>query len=150
MPKLSNGEPENRYLLNKVYEANPRATFIEYPYCPKIVEKYGSRFLRNAARWIAIKRIAPVVDFVLFLNSDEVVDGHRFKDWLENAKLASTDSVKFLNNWYFRDPSIQSKQIEANIVMARRSHLVGRHVFKDDERHSLVIGKKVLDVTGLN
>lgn len=150
MPKLSNGEPENRYLLNKVYEANPRATFIEYPYCPKIVEKYGSRFLRNAARWIAIKRIAPVVDFVLFLNSDKVVDGHRFKDWLENAKLASTDSVKFLNNWYFRDPSIQSKQIEANIVMARRSHLVGRHVFKDDERHSLVIGKKVLDVTGLN
>lgn len=147
---FANGQPENRYLLNKVYEANPRATFVEYPYCPKLVEKYGTRFLRNAARWIAIKRIAPVVDFVLFLNADEVVEGRRFKDWLENAKLARFDSVKFLNNWYFRDPSIQSKHIDTHVVMARRSLLVGRHVFRDDERHGLMLGKKLLDVTGLN
>jgi hypothetical protein len=147
---LLNGDPENRYLLNKVYEANPTVTFIEMPYIPKLAEKYDNTFLRNASRWIAIQRIAPVVDFALFLNSDEVVDGRRFKDWLENTKLASVDSVKFLNHWYFRDPSLQSKQLEAHVVMARRSHLVGRHVFRNDERNGLMVGKKRLDATGLN
>ena len=87
------GTPENRNLLEIGYEEFPDCQFIEFKYDPvKIYHPYQSatidtqhwsRFWHSAARYIGALFVPPEIEYVLFLDADEIVDGKRFAAWLD-------------------------------------------------------------------
>ena len=143
------GEPEDPNRLSHIYQKNPTATFLAYEWNDRVNQKNPCpHFWHNFSRWLAIQEATG--EFCLFLDADEVVDGHRFKEWLENTSLENIDSVKFENYWYFRTASYQAKQTEQSCVMTRRNKCKSRYVFTPSERHALEVGRSLQNMVDIN
>ena len=127
------GTPEDRGLLNKVYEAFPQCTFVEYPYLKGKLKAIN--YWHSLSRLIGVKFLDPTVEKVLFLDADEVVDGERFLEWLRFAEDIAV--TKLANYWYFRDPIYQSKTFEDSSVLIDKNLLTPQLLFRKEERDAL-------------
>jgi len=115
------GSPENKALLDKTIQENPRAKFIFFPYDPKlnVLPQHWVTF----ARVIGWKYSSSETDFILFLDADEVVDGNRFLEWQKGFPLSKMNVIKLANYYYFRDIIYQSETYEDSAVIARKNQL---------------------------
>jgi hypothetical protein len=95
-----NGVPENRALLNRTYQKFPECQFIEFEYHPKRIynpflidcsseEREWGFFWHSTSRYTGTLFMSEPVDYLLFLDSDEVIDGARFLKWLDQGKYRS-------------------------------------------------------------
>jgi hypothetical protein len=93
---------------------------------------------------------------VLFLDSDEVLDGRLFGEWMSSAEGAETlrtcDAVKFANHWYWRHPTLRARAyVEDSCLLQRREAVRERDVFSDGARthmYDACPGPKRRRVTG--
>lgn len=114
-----NGEEENRLLLDATYRAHPDCQFIEFSYLPdRIYSKYHSIKPENkdwAAYWAATTRyvglqyVSPEIETVLFLDSDEILEGKRFLEWFESGKDQEYEVMRFGSYYYAIKPNLQSE-----------------------------------------
>jgi len=109
------GEEENRELLEKTYTENPSAQFIEYEWD----SKHNTRYWSNMSRLIGAHQLNDDIDWILFLDADEVIDTEMFIDFLKNTPL-NLMSYKFLGYYYFREPIYQAIQKEDCSVLCKR------------------------------
>lgn len=79
------------------------------------------------SRLIATNHLNDDIDWVLFLDSDEVVDTELFMDFLKTNEL-NLMSYKFSGYYYFREPIYQAIQWEDASVLCKRE-LVKPDVF---------------------
>ena len=63
-------------------------------------------------------------DYILFLDTDEIVNVKRFKDWVETEEYKLYDSMKLANYWYFREKKYRAKQIEDSVVLVKKDLIV--------------------------
>jgi|GEM_PF-775725 len=144
------GSAENRYVLNKTYKDNPRAIFIEYPFMMKYRQKYGPNIPHNISRWVGFQYLDKDVNAVLFLDSDELVEGDKFKHWLTTTGLEEYDAFRFLTQWYFRDIKYRRKMYGRTVVMAKTTSIINTKLFTKKERLGLLKGNILGRIIGPN
>lgn len=158
-----NGDPENPLLLEKAYQENPEAEFIEFAYYPdklytKIVhcdpkDKYWNLYWNGIARYIGFLHIRPETDYVLFIDTDEIFDGKRFSEWLIKKMPIEEAALRFAAYLYYREPSIQSTQYQCLPLLVRKDAIKPLMAINADERAGIyhaIHQKKDFMVLGLD
>jgi hypothetical protein len=152
-----NGDPENQELLDKSI---------------KIIKKYPSVKLynfnwspgQNTFYWEGVARILGTLEinksnnWVLYLDTDEIIDPVMFQEWVNSKQYEQYDSIKLSNYWYFRDVKYQSTTYEDSIVLARKNVItdgVNTVINPDISRgreqcHEMLNVKKIRNVKGIN
>jgi hypothetical protein len=97
----------------------------------------------NLARWLGYSALKTEVDWIMFLDADEIPDGERMHSWLLNTTLDKAYNYKLANYWYFKLPIYQAKTHEDSILLVHKDQLHEDSVFHDDERDG------ILKVSGL-
>ena len=90
------------------------------------------------SRYSGFLQLKPFVDFTLFLDADEIIDGDAFKSWMEClSNYKSTNAFKFLNYWYLNEVTLQATRYEDSIIMIRNDNYPEELFFTDAERHGM-------------
>jgi len=137
------GSEENRSLLQEIYGAFPNCLFIEYPFIPQKIPKKIWRSIDPAHFWHSLSRLLAYqhldndIESVLFLDADEVPDGKRFSQWLNDSDYLYHASLKFSNYWYFRESCNQALCFEDSIVLAQKKMLESSVLLKKEERDAI-------------
>lgn len=153
------GVPENRALLDEVYEAFPHIQFIEYPFIPARIPKKVWKWVTPSSFWHSLSRLIGFhflkeeIETVLFLDADEIADGKRFSEWLDCSDYQLHMALKLANYWYFREPCYRSVKWEDSVVMAQKKALKGELILRKEERDAIydsLPGPKRRHVIGVN
>jgi hypothetical protein len=137
------GKPENRSLLDQIYQSFPGCRFIEYPFVPKQIPKQifktvdPSHFWHSLSRLIGCRYLHDEIDTVLFLDADEIPDGNRFAEWLACSDYTLHTILKMANYWYFREARFQAEKWEDSIVLAQKKALTPHLLLHQDEREAM-------------
>lgn len=77
-----------------------------------------SNYLHNLSRWKGALNCTK--DWVLFLDADEILDGEKFKEYVDANTPFKFDFSSFDSYWYFREPTYQATTTEwAGLLMKR-------------------------------
>lgn len=129
--KLWNGEPENPQKIDDFIKATS-ATYTNVTFQKYNVPEDKIPFMENNvrptmyweahARWVSLKTLDASCDYVMFLDSDEVIDGTAFGAWIESGLYRAYDAMKLANYWYWRDICYRAKEyLEDSVVFIKRS-----------------------------
>ncbi len=147
------GSPENKAVIQTTIKVNPQARFIEFPYNPQATRSlwrgwqfllrylgrgrvFGPQYWICFARQLGYQTIKPPVEYVLFLDADEIINGRKFLDWLNTNQYKKFNALKPANYWYWRSPRYQATVWEDSPLLAKYSCLK-KAVFMDhDERNA--------------
>lgn len=162
--------PENHNLLEKTIKENPQAKFIKFKYDPKrtisiwrgwqfilrklkLGDAFGATYWIGYARRLGYKKVLKDIEYVLFLDADEIVDGDRFLKWLESFKYKKYNALKLANFWYWRKPIYQALVCEDSPLMIKNKIIDENKIINHDERNGMyesILGNKKRMVLGLN
>jgi hypothetical protein len=113
------GVPEDREILDKTYKLLskfPKVQIIEFEWEPGNSMNYW----HNMARTIGKEQASNDTDWILFLDTDEIIDDIAWDKWVESKEYEQYDSLKFKNYWYFREPIYQANNWETSVVLVRK------------------------------
>ena len=149
-----NGEDEDREILDKTYKENSDVELIEFEYNPDSYRGLGLQRLSNPFApnrymmdidpkevwfWHQIQRLTGFksvnedIEYVLFLDADEIVDIEKFYNWLNTFPYKDFNAIKFEAYWYFRDVRFRALQTEGfGITMVKKSELSDEAFFMHD------------------
>lgn len=116
---LFNGQPENETVLKKSYELlskYDKVQVVEFEWAPG----YHTRYWHNAARAIGVNCSSEKANWILFVDTDEIIDASAFNKWIKTNEYEQYDSIKLSNYWYFREPTYQAAAFEDSVVMVRK------------------------------
>lgn len=164
------GSPESKTLIDRSIKNNPEAEFIKFKYNPNTTHNFwrgwqfilrnfghtrvfGSQYWTCYARQLGFNQVSPKIDYVLFLDADELVDGSRFRQWLNTKKYKTFNALKPANYWYWRSPKFQALTYESSALLAQRTALTQAVFLDHDERNATygsISGRKQIAVLGLD
>lgn len=149
--RLFDNTYENRELIETARNENPGAIFKEFNYHHSITEKIGTHFWHNFARWVGVASLPADIDFVLFLDADEIVESERFTEFIGHTDFGPYNYLYFANYWYFRQPIYRARNIEVSPVMVKKSVISKDIVFFSDERGNFsMLPNGLRGVLGMN
>ncbi|MEI6241868.1 MAG: hypothetical protein WCP39_00495 [Chlamydiota bacterium] len=136
------GKLENLRALERVFEAFPEITFVFYPYFDlskkRIFQKVGAKnFWHCLSRFLGFDELSKDIDWVLFLDADEVVDGRAFSAFLATQECQKYDVMKLANYWYFREPRYRANVWEDSAVWIRKNVVTQKLLLDKEERNVL-------------
>lgn len=123
--KLWNGDPENQQLMREsadIINSYSNTKHLTIPWKPG----YRSFFFEAQCRTAGIMASDLDTDYILFLDTDEIIDIDKFNDWIATKEYQNYDSMKLANYWYFRDKKYRAKTIEDSVVLIKKN-LVSQH-----------------------
>lgn len=157
------GTKENRNRLNQIYHDFPNTHFLEFAYDPdKLYTPYIQRISsdedwgclwHSTARYLSYLHLSSEIDYVLFLDTDEIIEGKRFKDWLKNTKREKADAYWFSSYCYGFEASKRAPHEQQTALLVKRSAISPLKVLNAQERFGIfgsVPGSKRLNIVGLN
>jgi hypothetical protein len=156
---LFDGEKENLKVLEKSFSAFDFATFIIYPFIPDKIPRRILKKVKKSAFWHSLSRavgaafIRKEIDYLFFLDMDEIVDGDRFSSWLKEKKYIHYNALRFSNYWYFRSPSFQATTWEDSPLLVKRKKLKAKFLLDSRERDAIfdsIKEKKERGILGLD
>jgi len=147
------GSLENQVLINRSIKENPEADFIKFKYDHKATfpfwrgwqfilrhlslgSVWGPQYWICFARQLGFKAIKPPVDYVLFLDADEIIDGWKFMAWLNTNHYKKNNALKPANYWYWRSQAHQATVWENSPLLAKYSSLKQAVFIDHDERNA--------------
>lgn len=151
--KFFNGDPEDISLLLDTYDKNKdlaKFHLIDYDSVNEI--KFPStyflfKFCHNYLRYNNI--LNSKYNYILFLDSDEVIDSENFNEFLQNLDFNQHRSYFFNVYWYFRNKKYQAKtHEESSIIMTDKRFLSKENIFSIHERHGLPTGEIIKNCKG--
>jgi hypothetical protein len=172
-----NGDKENDLLINNSIQENPNVKFIEFAYCPELYEnpklqrlndpfapiKYMMDidpkeiwFWNQMARLIGFNQVADDIEYVLFLDADEIVDTIKFTEWLDKFPYQTFNAMRFDSYFYFRDIKFRAIQTEDwnGITLVKKDALNEEAFFKHSSERlnfiNFVEGNRQVKVLGLD
>jgi hypothetical protein len=137
------GTPEDETKLDLIYRSFPDCTFVQYPYIPnrispRLFQKISpAHFWHSLSRLISVHYLDPVIETVLFLDADEIADGKKFAEWLDNSDYHQHVVLRLANYWYFREPRYQALTWEDSVVLVHRRTLHSRLLLHEKERDAI-------------
>lgn len=157
--KLWNGEPQNNEVIDTFAKTlQPHIKLMKYCVPEDQISIFrGSikpeMYWEGHARLIAYNEMNDV-EYVMFLDSDEIIDGAAFKTWLDTYDYKHYGAMKLQNYWYWREPIYRAKNYhEDSIVLAKKGSFNPFHVFSNLGRHGIFescAGRKMRDVTSVD
>lgn len=149
------GSPENRDLLKKTYmENSDNALFIEYKYNQKIFNNLKKCAPHGFSRLIGYNKIDTNIDYILFIDTDEIVDGTKFKQFMERSIFDEYNAILFANYYYFRDTKFRADSLESSITFVKKSAIFNDKMFvlPNDRKgiYNSITGKKISHVLGID
>lgn len=115
-----NGRPENRDLLEWTYSQHPDCLFIEFRYLPdRLYSCYHSMapddpdwaiYWAATTRYVGFHYLDPEIERVLFLDSDEILEGGEFAAWLANGNSLAHGAVRLAAYLYAVKPNLRAKK----------------------------------------
>lgn len=149
-----NGEKENYPLLKKTISENPKVKFARMNYCsvkPPIPEflckliprstnlrpLYGPHYWACNSRLIGYQQLSNKVNHVLFLDTDEIIDGRRFKTWLDTKEYQSFGAISFGCYFYFRSPRHRATTIEGCGLLIKKIKIPDKVFLSHYDRHNI-------------
>lgn len=98
-----------------------------------------SAFWHNVARIQGCRQIVDAdIEWVLFLDADEVPEGDRFRDWYQTYHRQQK-IYKMANYWYFLEPELQSTVWEDSVMLVPRAACCYPVLMHDLERDGIPI-----------
>lgn len=98
------GRPENQELLEHCFAEHPDVLFVQFAYRPDTVytpyrtsspaEGDWGLYWHSIARMVAVPFIEEAIETVLFLDSDEICEGIRFKERLEAQGKSPFNAIR--------------------------------------------------------
>ena len=131
---LFDDTPENMDIIGQAVADNPEVIFKKFNYHHSITEYLRPRFWHNFARWVGISHLPENIDYVLFLDVDEIVESPKFVEFLNHFDIARHDYMYFSNYWYFREPRYRASQVEDSPVLVKRNIINVNVIFHEWER----------------
>lgn len=148
-----NGAIENRELLDKSYEEVKEVDWLEFEYDPSIYEGMGLQrlndpftptkfmmdigpreiwFWNQIARLHGFNAINNDIEYVLFLDVDEIVETEKFIPWLDEFPYGNFSAIRFETYFYFRDAKYRAVQTEDwnGITLVKKDKLNDEIFFK--------------------
>ncbi len=158
--KLWNGGDENtekmKIFMDETKEQYNNIQFIVYN-IPDDKNHSMLRYVSNEmyweghARYISLTESIKSCEYVVFLDSDEIIDGEKFKAWLDTGIYKKYDALKLQNYWYWREPIYRAKNyFEDSVVMIKNGTYDPRYLFSNMGRHGIFAactGSRRRDVT---
>ncbi len=117
-----NGQLENEQSVldsHKIIESYKNAKLITTSWSPG----YPTFFWEAQCRVNGILNTSHDCDYILFLDTDEIIDVNNFTEWLETKEYANYDSMKLANYWYFREKNYRSNTTEDSIVLINKDFI---------------------------
>jgi hypothetical protein len=147
------GQEEDRVTLEAIYAEHPDVQFIEFPFDGQksFYASHSSVYGHNLARLVGSYFLREKVEYVLFLDCDEIVDTPRFIDWLNAFPLLEYRALHFLTYWYFRESRFQARNWEHTPLLIHKSLLDGALIMNEQERAGMYdscLGKKASRIPG--
>lgn len=96
--------------------------------------EHNSNYGHNVSRWVGILNIPNNIDYILFLDADEIVIKDKFSDFYKNIK-SNYDAYKFSCYWYFRDKLNQAKTLESCGLLCKNNDFINRRDFILNAEH---------------
>ncbi len=156
------GSQENYGLLEEVYRRFPEIAFIEYAYDPRVsyrefsplypTHAYWRVDWHNANRWIGALFANKEIDYLLFLDCDEIVEGQSFAQWLSHTRLDNTTCIRFATYWYYLEARFQALETDDLPLLVQRD-LPLDILWNEEERLGVYLRmpeKKERGVKGVN
>jgi hypothetical protein len=116
---LYDGTPEDLDSIKKLSIEYPDVNFTTFEWS---AGKHP-RYWHNMSRIIGNHLLHDDIDWVLFIDSDEIIDVELFTKFINNKSIDTNDSYKLGCYWYFREMNIRAKTYEDSPVLVRK-HLI--------------------------
>lgn len=123
------GTPENRQLLEHTYTSYPHCQFIEFSYLPDRLyspyhkldpeDKDWAIYWAATTRYIGLQYID--AEYVLFLDSDEIVEGDKFASWLDQRE--KYDAFRLAAYLYAIRPTLRATKVVNLPLFVKKSTL---------------------------
>lgn len=127
------GSEENRELLTKSYAENPKAQFVEYSYETEVPygthlsvrkgDKDWKHYMHSVSRFVGANFVDPKIDYILFLDVDEIIETKRMRQWIQRFPYYSYDALRLEGYFYFRTPSFRLKNPMETALMVKQESL---------------------------
>lgn len=137
-----NMEKEDIDHICDVAARHPWVDFVLYEVSEKVQNPLQHRkgaFWHNVARIHGVNKLRPDVEWVLFLDADEIPEGERFKEWYVNTMGRDVATYKLANYWYFREPILQATTWEDSVMLVPRYMCTYQSLMTDIERDGIPI-----------
>lgn len=138
------GTQENYALLEEAFRQFPHCRFIEFafspdksyrPFTPLYPEHPDWRHeWHNTGRYLSYFYSSQ--DYLFFLDCDEIVDGVRFQEWLQQTPMTE-NAWRFAMLWYFREACFEACTQEDLSLLVKKSALDPEMLWDEDERMGL-------------
>jgi hypothetical protein len=156
-----NGTPENPDLLHATYAKYPQVQFLEFPYSHDQLYPSYIRFSPQdkewTAHWNSLARLlgfyATSSDWILFLDTDEIVEGNRFHEAFESGMFDAYDAVRLACYYYVLKPYYRVTKVQNLSLFIRKKSLKPSFFYTRDERYGMYLltpGKKEIGLRGLD
>lgn len=122
-------KPENLEVVEEVKKNNKDCKFIRLNFDTS----NDARWHHNYTRWIGCKLSKS--DYVLFLDSDEVFEKNKIKNWIDQKEVIP-DVASFANYWYFRSTRYRALTYEDSPILVNKKFVSKENIFTDYERAS--------------
>ena len=143
-----NGTLEDEILLNKTitsYKDNSLVNFYKIDWEPNKSPWYWE----GLGRYLGTQEVSPSSDFILYIDSDEIIDSDIFFEELEKNNFSKYNAIGLYGYWYWREPIYQSTTTEYTGTMvktelAKQLPLMegGRNYYFNSISPQVIIGKK--------
>jgi hypothetical protein len=157
------GTPEDRALLEWSYAQHPDCLFLEFTYDPE--QPYGlycpvrpgeedwAHYWHSTGRYIGYHYLDEAIETVLFADVDEIYDGNRFQEWLENFDYRSYEAIRFASYYYFREAKYRALSWLPLSLLARKEAILPELLLDLRERQGVfegLAGQKMMQAVGLD
>lgn len=115
------GKPENEEKIALAQAQCPAAQFIRFPI--NLADAHPLIYWYGYARHVAIQHLPADIDYVMFLDADEIAEGDQFKAWLASGEPWRYKTLRLAAYWYFREVTFQAKTLEETPIMIARELL---------------------------
>jgi hypothetical protein len=149
------GIPEDRDLLRRIYREHPDCLFIEFEFNPEQNEcgPKNSQFWHNLSRLLGLYFVDKDIDYILFIDCDEIFDADAFMQWLHVFPYVEYEAMQLACYWYFRKECYQAAKWEDTPVFVKKSGIVIDMLMDPLERGSIYSqtqGDKLRHVLGVD
>ncbi|HEX2583450.1 MAG TPA: hypothetical protein VHL30_04975 [Chlamydiales bacterium] len=156
-----NGTAENRERLNATYAQFSQVQFLEFPYSQHGLYPTHNRLSPQdqkwAAHWHALARLlgvyAATSEWILFLDTDEIVEGKRFREAFESGVFDPYDAVRLACYFYALKPYYRATKVQDLSLFVRKNKVTPRCFYQPDDRYGTywrVAGSKETGLRGLD
>ncbi len=155
------GTKENRKRLEQTYAQFPNVQFLEFAYShEKLYTPYIQRrssdedwgcLWHSTARYLAFLYLSKEIDYVLFLDADEIIEGDRFKTWLK--QMPKDNAFWFSSYCYGFEASKRAPHTQQTALLVKKEALSPLKILNSSERFGIfasVESPKSFDIKGLD